>query len=337
MRRKGAFTLVELLIVVGIIGLLVTLIMPSLGRARELAKKTVCAAQLNSYARVLRIFVEDHGHYPPMGTVGPPGFPKFYGLMQEMRIEPPRKYSWGWDYSTWELDDVWEKAFCPSMDPVKVVGQADRMWVKGLSPAYKPSLHRAAAGYQWNVTLRGAGMRTVKFSSGRWPAEPWEPQGDWWRWDNTMWIDFILNLATPGVYVCQAVSPDEIKQPASVAEAFDGWDHESIPGLNWADSGLNGAWSWENLVPGWHVGPQSEHCNGWALLNGRRHPSSPNVMYADGHVAADATRDVPLNEVGGLPGGASWEGAYVKSWEDFDHTFGTMRHVVPRMSFSKIP
>ena len=130
---------------------------------------------------------------------------------------------------------------------------------------------------------------------------------------------------------------DEIAKAANVAEAFDGWDPHSIPDLNWADPGTHGEWSWENIVPGWHVGPQSEHCNGWALLNGARHPESPNVLYADGHVAADATNNVPTGQLSGLPGGASWEASKVKSWYDFDAVFGTMGHIVPRSSITTSP
>jgi prepilin-type processing-associated H-X9-DG protein/prepilin-type N-terminal cleavage/methylation domain-containing protein len=335
MARKSAFTLVELLIVVGIIALLITLIMPSLGRAKDLAKKTVCAAQLKTYGNQMLLFVEDRDSYPHMGTILGPGgwgWPKFYGILEAMKFPADNKVWSRWNYGEWELDECWDKAFCPAMDYVRIIRAADA--APDGTILHKTSLHRVAAGYQWNVTLRAKGVPTSLFRSGRWPTAAWHPTSGWSAWDNTMWIDYFLELADGQAYIAQAVKPDEVKRPANVAEAWDSCDFQTGPEVSWASTG---DWSWENLGPGWHVGPQSENCRGWALLNGARHPGSPNILYADNHVSADATKDVPLNEVGPPPGGATWKGAKLKSWENFDGVFGTMINIVPERTIQASP
>ncbi|UCG33796.1 MAG: type II secretion system protein [Phycisphaerales bacterium] len=52
-RRSGGFTLVELLVVISVIGLLVSISMPSLHRARLVAKRTKCMANLRSIGQGL--------------------------------------------------------------------------------------------------------------------------------------------------------------------------------------------------------------------------------------------------------------------------------------------
>lgn len=62
--RRSAFTLIEILVVVGIIVLLAGILVPLVGRAMRQAKQTRTAADMQSIGTALEAFKLDHGDYP---------------------------------------------------------------------------------------------------------------------------------------------------------------------------------------------------------------------------------------------------------------------------------
>lgn len=65
-RRTTGFTLVELLVVVSIIALLISILLPSLRKARDQAKTVKCAANERQVGQALAAFIaESNGLYPP--------------------------------------------------------------------------------------------------------------------------------------------------------------------------------------------------------------------------------------------------------------------------------
>ncbi|MFO0973352.1 MAG: prepilin-type N-terminal cleavage/methylation domain-containing protein [Phycisphaerae bacterium] len=62
--RRWAFTLIELLVVVAIIALLISILLPSLSRARELSKRTVCLSNIRSLGQGMYIYAQDGDVFP---------------------------------------------------------------------------------------------------------------------------------------------------------------------------------------------------------------------------------------------------------------------------------
>jgi len=343
-RKNAAFTLIELLVVVSIIALLVAMLLPTLGRARALARKTSCRSQMSNYGTALAIYIAQYhtyphfapwsGHWTGSGYAGnddyqlypgPPGvpsdvswgpinwgkaWPKFYTILQEMGIKGNFPTRYGIWYYFWQPDDVVDGVMCPSLDWLTMWE-----WMKaraagstGISDVM-PYFHRAAMAYQWNFTLRCG----VPGTTSLWPPvlQP-NPACDYN--DNTWWIGWgiILPGGQADHYGTQAVSPEQVADPQTVAEGWDSWD---LPEETAAS------------LPGWHVGPNSRSFNGWFLLNAGRHLDGPNILYADGHVASDATRRLTDAD---FPGASGFNAV---SYGDYHEIFGTLRHILPKMQF----
>src|SRR4051812_1184201 len=65
--RRGGFTLVELLVVIGIIALLVSILLPTLNRARESARRTKCLANLRSIGQMVNMYANQNKGLIPVG------------------------------------------------------------------------------------------------------------------------------------------------------------------------------------------------------------------------------------------------------------------------------
>ena len=64
-RCNRGFTLVELLVVIGIIALLISILLPALSQAQRAAQATKCQANVRSLAQAIRAFsVDNNDHFP---------------------------------------------------------------------------------------------------------------------------------------------------------------------------------------------------------------------------------------------------------------------------------
>jgi prepilin-type N-terminal cleavage/methylation domain-containing protein/prepilin-type processing-associated H-X9-DG protein len=91
-RARSAFTLVELLVVIGIIAVLIGILLPALRAAREQARKTACMSNLRQIHLAISMYANDNkGFLPTNYQSGGPN-----GWFVTFQIGP----SVGWDGST---------------------------------------------------------------------------------------------------------------------------------------------------------------------------------------------------------------------------------------------
>jgi prepilin-type N-terminal cleavage/methylation domain-containing protein/prepilin-type processing-associated H-X9-DG protein len=138
--KKRGFTLVELLVVISIIALLLSILMPSLQRAREGAKAVVCGNNVRQLGMAWRLYATDNDDWFPIGlfwyaseSTGKPmawWHDEPYGIVNYL----PTKSAWDRKYTTDPDTRIYRGYYCPRN-------------------AKKAIEYELAAGYHFNFNL----------------------------------------------------------------------------------------------------------------------------------------------------------------------------------------
>jgi prepilin-type processing-associated H-X9-DG protein/prepilin-type N-terminal cleavage/methylation domain-containing protein len=119
MRRRSAFTLVELLVVIGIIALLMGILIPSLSKAQKSARRLKCAAALKQYGGAQMMYIgEQRGWCVPIKSAHDPKLVGQYGTV---------------GYIRWDMNEVFRKHLIMGIpkDVTKTTSWAEK-WPEGL-------------------------------------------------------------------------------------------------------------------------------------------------------------------------------------------------------------
>src|ERR1051326_3833414 len=69
MKRRGGFTLLELLVVVAIIAILAAILLPVFAQAREKARQSACISNMQQVGSAVQMYVQDWDETYPMNRL----------------------------------------------------------------------------------------------------------------------------------------------------------------------------------------------------------------------------------------------------------------------------
>lgn len=89
MRKTNGFTLIELLVTISIISVLIAILIPCMGRAKEQARRIVCQNNLHQSLAAMFIYAGDHQDHLPSGSIvnrRAPGYEKSWDRVDQMAL-----------------------------------------------------------------------------------------------------------------------------------------------------------------------------------------------------------------------------------------------------------
>lgn len=278
--RRG-FTLVELLVVIGIIAVLIAILLPALQKARQAAQLTSCMSNLKQIGNASANFAVEHqGYYPLAGTLHliPSWGPHYTSLTPAgLNDRSMRKHAWGPDSGNTMRPLPYQAAIAPYLGARIPTDPYDAM---------KASLDRPDGVRRFFTCPAESGER----QRGRMiAADNWLPQG--------VYTDYAFNEAFLGFpmdvrpYLMGKAS--RARRTASMVVSGD-----ATPGASLWFTYWHGPISLGDAFNTTHW--QTDFGAQRGSFAVRRHNRKMNVLFLDGHVEAIQITDNNATATGDL-------------------------------------
>lgn len=202
MKSRRGFSLVEILVVIGIVALLIGILMPTLLKARAAAQRVACRSNLQQIGHLMQMYVNDYrGHLPHVETspANPiaPGYPTMPRLLASLY-----------------LHDVMDIFRCPSdriTDPTELAqtpaGIDTYFQRDGSSYAYDGFVFNAPAppgpALMWDDAIHKA-IRAITFLDAAHVPVFWDKES-FHHWEKNSFFggnSTTLTASTPGAKNC---------------------------------------------------------------------------------------------------------------------------------------
>lgn len=155
--NKDAFSLVELMVVIGIIALLAGIIIPSVEVLREKGKETACANNMRQWGLAMPVYVDEHRAQFPRAGTGGDHVGAWYNVLPGLL---PR-YK-GIDVASYASLRDTGKAPCPGMGKSPYICPSHPIDANLLSKYTEGSQRSYALSYAMNSNLSGALLSNVR-------------------------------------------------------------------------------------------------------------------------------------------------------------------------------
>ena len=171
-RRPGGFTLVELLVVIGIVALLLAILLPTLGKARASARAVKCQSNLRQIGLAWQMYCNGNRGVPPPYAGVDPEVTDYVGLAWAAALDPYLPKA------------VEANRLCPDTDvprprPSNIPGSSHSAYVADTATtpwagsysynlALASDLAAAMNGWPKAVRMPGGGQNVPVFADGVW-------------------------------------------------------------------------------------------------------------------------------------------------------------------------